>query len=63
MPRASGLGDHASTRPTARQVTITVEDAPPTDARRATLVARALTFGTCLLLVGAGIGVGLWAAM
>ena len=70
MPRSSTLGDHHTGNHTHRgtypsassttDVSITVNE---TDESRGRCLTRLLTIGTCLLLIGLGIGVGIWTAM
>ena len=72
MPRSSTLGDHHTGNHTHRgtypptsstsDVSIAVREDDP-DENRGRLIDRLLTVGTCLLLIGSGIGVGIWAAM
>lgn len=61
MP-ASSLGDHsrASTRASSRQVTVEIEDSATRQTNRCAAVMSVLT---CLLLLAAGVTVGVWAAI
>lgn len=71
MPRSSTLGDHHTGNHTRRDVvsmtrgdtvSVTIHDSEQNETRN-DLVTRILTVGTCILLIGSGIGVGIWAAM
>ena len=70
MPCSSTLGDHStSAAQTARSsetrnvvVTVHANRDDADDERRGAFLSRVYTIGTCLLLVGSGIGVGIWAA-
>lgn len=67
MPRASTLGDRAATRPDRRAPVAPSDATPATSGRSPStgptpLVSQLMTLATCLLLVGSGVGVGIWAA-
>lgn len=66
MPRASTLGDRAATRPDRRAPVAPSDATPATSGSLSTgptpLVSQLMTLAMCLLLVGSGVGVGIWAA-
>jgi hypothetical protein len=59
MPQASGLGDVRREHRGDTKVDI---PPPPAEPEKRTCYTKAITCGICMLLVGAGTGVGLWAA-
>ena len=70
MPRSSTLGDHRAAAeraapggrpPVSQSVSVTIPD--DEQPSRKQWITQCLTMGTCILLVGSGVGVGIWAAM
>lgn len=61
MPGSSALGDRNQRSTAPRSVPVTIHEDPQTPA--STWASRAMTAVACVLLLGSGIAVGIWAAI